>query len=185
VEHNSHAILTAAASVHQSHNSDHLLSLVVFYMLTPLFGIASLIISHLPTLLHCLQIQSKNSPVVLWCKHLRPLAISIHAHMIRNKSCWLLRLEIILYYVMLHMWRQWYQLLGSVYLYTYTPFWTDPAGSLYNSTSLRLMFSIYDYLSFKFSVIFQFCDYESVTLDISNNASSCFNCSFTKITNAN
>jgi len=34
-------------------------------------------------LLHCLQIQSKNSPF-LWCKHLWPLTISIHALLIRH-----------------------------------------------------------------------------------------------------
>jgi len=39
--------------------------------------------SHVYRLVHCLQIQSKNSPF-LWCKHLWPLAISIHALLIRH-----------------------------------------------------------------------------------------------------
>jgi len=50
-------------------------------------------------LLHCFQIQSKNSSF-LWCKHLRPQAISIHALLIRHNhvDCCVLKL----YYVMLY-----------------------------------------------------------------------------------
>jgi len=52
-------------------------------------------------LLHCLQIQSKNSPFLWWIQHLWPLAIHIHALLIRHNHVDFLCLEIILCYVML------------------------------------------------------------------------------------
>jgi len=74
-----------------------LLPLVVFDMLALHFGIPSLIISDLPTLtLSSNPIQ--NLPF-LWCKHLRPLAIYIHALLILHNQVDFCVLK--LYYVML------------------------------------------------------------------------------------
>jgi len=54
--------------------------------------------SQIYRLLHCLQIQSENA-TFLWCKHLWPLAIDIHALLIRHNHVDFCVLK--LYYVML------------------------------------------------------------------------------------